>query len=248
MIKRLAANLILDSGIVINSYKFKKHLPVGKLQHSLNRLQEFEVDEVIILNTSHSSTPIRDFSMLMADIDSWHISTPLAYGGGIDCVSDAADVIKAGAERVVVSSNVFLREDKLVEICEYLGDQAVILHLPLQFVEGDVTIHGKHSMSLKHVINFLPDHWGGEIMFSFVENDGAQVPDWQNISSALGSVSSLRNIILAGGFSNAHDIGRGLSLNQVSALGIGNFLHRTELSIVNLKKNIDSRIELRRKI
>jgi cyclase len=248
MIKRLAANLILDSGIVINSYKFKKHLPVGKLQHSLKRLQEFEVDEVIILNTSHSSSPIRDFSVLMADMDSWHISTPLAYGGGIECVSEAAEVIKAGAERVVVSSNVFLREDKLVEICEYLGDQAVILHLPLQFVDGDISIHGKHSMSLKHAINFLPEHWGGEIMFSFVANDGAQIPDWQNISSALGSVSSLRNLILAGGFSNSLDIGRGLSLNQVSALSIGNFLHRTELSIVNLKKNIDSRVELRREL
>ena len=248
MIKRLAANLILDSGIVINSYKFKTHLPVGKLQYSLNRLQEFEVDEIIILNTSHSSSPIRDFNVLMADIDSWHISTPLAYGGGIDCVSDAADVIKAGAERVVVSSNVFLHDGKFLEICEYLGDQAVILHLPLQFIDDDIAIHGKESISLKHILDFLPGHWGGEIMFSFVANDGAKFPDWQNISLALARVPNLRNIILAGGFSNADDIGSGLSLNQVSALSIGNFLHRSELSIVNLKGNIDSRIELRREI
>jgi cyclase len=246
MIKRLSATLVLDSGLVVNSYNFKTHLPVGKLKYTLRRLQEFEIDEVVILNTSHSNSPIKDFNEILIDIDSWHIATPLAYGGGITCVGDAVEIVKAGAERVVVSSKLLLNSNVFFEICSYLGDQALILHLPLEFKANNVTVRGNSSISLKSIIGLLPNHWGGEIMFSFVANDGAKFPDWQNISTVLDAALGSKNLIFAGGFSNSEDISKGLDFEQVSAIAVGNFLHRIELSVINLKRNIDTKIELRR--
>jgi imidazole glycerol-phosphate synthase subunit HisF len=246
MIKRLSATLVLDSGLVVNSYNFKTHLPIGKLKFTLRRLQEFEIDEVVILNTSHSNTPIRDFNEILEDIDSWHIATPLAYGGGITYLKDAVEIIKAGAERVVISLKVLLDANEFFEICSYLGDQAVILHLPLEFEEGKLMVRGNSSISLKSIMGLLPDHWGGEIMFSFVANDGAKTPNWENISTALGVAIGSRNLILAGGFANAEDISQGFGFEQVSAIAVGNYLHQKELCVVNLKHNIGTEVEIRR--
>ncbi len=246
MVKRLSANLVLDSGLVVNSYTFKTHLPVGGLKFTLRRLQDLEVDEVIILNTSHSNDPVKDFNVILEDIDSWHIATPLSYGGGIKVLGDAVGIIKAGAERVVVSLNVLLDSDVFFEICSYLGDQALILHLPLEFKENKLVVRGNNSIGLKSIMDLLPNRWGGEIMFSFVANDGAKTPNWQNISTALDSTIGSTNIIISGGFTNSEDITRGLTLEQVSAVAVGNYLHQKELSVINLKRDVGTNIELRR--
>jgi imidazole glycerol phosphate synthase subunit HisF len=84
-------------------------------------------------------------------------------------------------------------------------------------------------------------------MLTCVESDGAKFPNWKSLSSVLQIVSKSRNIILAGGFSTPKDISKGLLFDQVSAVASGNFLHRIELSVVNLKKNVDTSIKLRRK-
>jgi cyclase len=247
VIKRLSALVVLDKDLVVNSYNFLEHLPVGKLKHTLKRLQDFEIDEVIILNTSHSVNAVDDFNKVFMDIDSWHFATPLAYGGGITCVKDAVEIIKAGAERVVISPKLLLESFVFLELCNYLGDQAVILHLPLEFDGNAITVRGINSMNLESILNHLPDHWGGEIMLTCVESDGAKFPNWKSLSSVLQIVSKSRNIILAGGFSTPKDISKGLLFDQVSAVASGNFLHRIELSVVNLKKNVDTSIKLRRK-
>jgi cyclase len=246
MIKRLSATIIVDSSLVVNSYNFEKHLPVGKLNYTLRRLQELEIDDVIILNTTHSEDPARDFRELLSPLDAWHISTPLSYGGGITNLNQATDIVKSGAERVVITPKLLVNSQVFSEICSYLGEQAVVLHLPLEFDSNNVFVKGNKPLDLKFVISLLPKHWGGEILLSFVANDGRKVPDWKNIEHALEQSCEFEGLVLTGGFASALDISKGLALNQVSAIGVGNFLHRTEISVTTLKRGIDREIQIRR--
>lgn len=246
MIKRLSAGLIIDSGLVVNSYGFRTHLPVGTLNHTLSRLQAFEVDDVVILNTTHSENPVGDFRELFSGLNTWHISTPLSYGGGINSVNEAAEIVKSGAERVVISAESLANPSIFPEICTYLGDQAVILHLPLVFEPNKVYVQGKSSLDLDSILDLLPENWGGEILLTFLANDGGQIPDWNAIEVALECFRGFRGLILAGGFATAKDVSRGLKLEQVSAVVVGNFLHRKELSIRNLKNDLSREIQIRR--
>jgi cyclase len=246
MIKRLSGTLILDSGLVVNSYNFLTHLPVGSLKHSLRRLQEFEIDDIILLNTTHSENPAEDFREILSEFDSWHISTPLSYGGGIKNVAHAVEIVKTGAERIVITSKLLLRSKVFSEICSVLGDQAVILHLPLVFDSNNVSVRNDSVTALETITKLIPKNWGGEILLTFAANDGEKMPNWEQIDLALAQSHGLQKLILAGGFSSASDISRGLNQNQVSAISVGNFLHRTELSIIKLKTAIDGKFSLRR--
>jgi imidazole glycerol-phosphate synthase subunit HisF len=246
MIKRLSATIIIDSGLVVNSYNFEQHLPVGKLNHTLRRLQDLEVDDVVVLNTTHSEDPSRDFRDLLSQLDTWHISTPLSYGGGITNVKQATEIVKSGAERVVVSSKLLVKSQVFSEICSYLGEQAVVLHLPLVFDSKRVVIKGDRRLELNSIISLLPKNWGGEILFSFVANDGKKEPNWRDVDAALRESSLFQGLIFAGGFASVSDISKGFKLDQVSAISVGNFLHRTEISVINLKQGIDRAIQIRR--
>jgi imidazole glycerol-phosphate synthase subunit HisF len=246
MIKRLSATIIVDSGLVVNSYNFEQHLPVGKLNHTLRRLQDLEIDDVIILNTTHSEDPAGDFRDFLSRLDTWHISTPLSYGGGIMSLNQAIDIVKSGAERVVITSKLLVNSKLFSEICSYLGEQAVVLHLPLEFESNNVYIKGNKQLELKSIFSLLPKHWGGEILLSFVANDGRKMPDWKNIEVALEQSCRFEGLVLTGGFACPADISQGLSLDQVSAIAVGNFLHRTEISVTTLKQGVDGEILIRR--
>jgi cyclase len=246
VIKRISASLIIDSGLLVNSYKFNKHLPVGKLNSTLHRLQELQIDDVVILNTTHTDDPVSDFRDIFRSVGNWHVSTPLAYGGGISNVNQALEIIKFGSERVVLSSKSLVNSEIFSGVCRILGDQAVILHLPLEINSGEVYLWGAYQIKLKAVLELLPKDWGGEVMFSFVTSDGEKMPNWEDISATLNETKSIRSIVLAGGFASAEDIEHGLAQEKVVAVAVGNYLHRTELSVFRLKQGVDLSLKLRR--
>jgi cyclase len=245
MIKRIAANLVIDSNYVVNAYGFKIHLPVGRLKYSLIRLQELGIDEINILNTTHSDSPSNDINLLLNGFDDLHISTPLAYGGGISNLNDATQVIKNGVERVIISPKIFFNQEVFGSLCNNLGDQAIVLHLPIKNTENGLIINGYTAEKLSDLIRYIPKNWGGEILITFVNNDGKFKPDWEDINNALRIFNGNSNLILSGGFACYSDIALGLNLRQVSSISVGNYLHRIENSVYKIKNNLNTSIEIR---
>jgi imidazole glycerol phosphate synthase subunit HisF len=245
MIKRIGAVVIVDSGLVVNAYNFSKHLPVGRLKFTVKRLQELKVDEIIILNSSHSNSPVTDFRDLYADFSSWHVATPIAYGGGIVSKSQARSIIKDGADRIVVSAAVLISGLELLEIGEILGEQAIILHLPIVSSGDDLKVLNFENIPLDSLLAMIPKNWGGEVLLSIVENDGAKFSNLEVIQECLEKLGETTRVILSGGFNRTEDILMGLKARAVQAVAIGNFLHRTEVSIPFLKESICDEVQTR---
>lgn len=245
MIKRITAALILDSSLIINAYKFTRHLPVGNLKFTVERLQELRVDEIIILNSSHTDDPHADFRKMYDDLDSLHISTPIAYGGGIISRIQAADIVKSGADRIVVSARVLFSGEELAGIGDVLGEQAIIIHLPIILQGSEFKVLNFEDASFDSIIDKIPQNWGGELLLSIVDRDGAETPNWDLVESALPKLGNSMRVILCSGFSKPEDILRGLEVEMVQAVAIGNFLHRTEVSISFIKKSLATRVQVR---
>ena len=52
--KRVAASLVVNNGIVVQSINFKKYLPVGKPDIAIEFLNQWGIDEIIFLDISAS--------------------------------------------------------------------------------------------------------------------------------------------------------------------------------------------------
>jgi imidazole glycerol phosphate synthase subunit HisF len=245
VIKRIAGLLLLDGGMVINSYGFKTHLPVGKLRPSLLRLQELKIDEIIILNTDHSVSPEKDFISLYSDFHSWHVSTPISYGGGISNLDQAKSVIRDGADRVVVSLKTLLDQQTFFDLGDSLGEQAIIVHLPLYKQNSGIYVQNSNNLLLKKVLELFPEDWGGEILVTAIINDGALNPDWDLMRESSVLIGDSRRLILSGGFASFEDILDGLKMENVESISIGNLLHRMELSVVHIKNFVSREVGTR---
>jgi cyclase len=245
VIKRIAGLLLLDGGMVINSYGFKTHLPVGKLRPSLLRLQELKIDEIIILNTDHSVSPEEDFRSLYSDFHSWHVSTPISYGGGISNLDQAKSIIRDGADRVVVSLKTLLDEQTFFDLGDSLGEQAIIVHLPLYKQNSGIYVQNSSNLLLEKVLELFPEDWGGEILVTAIFNDGALNPDWDLIRESSVLFGDSRRLILSGGFASFEDILDGLKMKNVESVSIGNLLHRMELSVVHIKNFVSLEVGIR---
>ena len=245
MLKRIGASLIIDGKILVNSYNFERHLPVGKLIYTVSRLQEFGVDEILILNTSHSANPASDFEELLKEVNNFNLSTPIAYGGGIKSHFDANSVIRLGADRVVISLKTLFDQQAFFKINELLGEQAAILHLPISVTGEWVHVFRYEEFSLHQIASKIPMNWGGEILISSVQQDGAKFPNLQLFDKCVMQLGAKHKYIFTSGFSAPNDILIALENDYVNSVAIGNFLHRSELSIRKIKKEISPRIEVR---
>jgi len=52
--KRIIATVIVKDGIVVQSKNFNKYLPVGKISVSLEFLDKWGIDEIVLLDISAS--------------------------------------------------------------------------------------------------------------------------------------------------------------------------------------------------
>lgn len=126
--KRLVGVVPVKDGQVVKSYGYRFWRPAGRLRTALRNLDRWQVDEILVLDISRRTEP--DPSVVR-EIRSAHISTPLAYGGGIRKKEDVSLLLAAGCERFVLETLLFESPERLVDIAGKIGAQALIASLPI---------------------------------------------------------------------------------------------------------------------
>lgn len=241
--KKIVASILVRNQIVVNSTNFEKYRPIGTLEQILPRLQEWEVDEINVMNITHSQNPLGDFQQLFSEELLSTIHTPLAYGGGITSQSSAETVIAAGCERVILSGSKWTpTESRRISI--NLGDQAILIHLPLIRSGRRIVLH-QRTDTIQEYFQNIPEDWGGELFLKDKDMDGA-VARFDFFTEITNLAKNLETPILVGGGISSIEDSRGLlELPYVRGVVIGSWLNRDELVIPRLKKSIHSPINLR---
>ncbi len=232
--KKIVASVLVKDSIVVNSVGFSTYRPVSKLAHTLIRLQEWEIDEISVLNLSHSAKPIEDFNNLFSQELLSVIRTPLSYGGGIDSALKAESIIAAGCERVVLSGRACFPET-YKDISANIGDQAILIHL---LAKSDMTTQiGNRTINLFEYLSSIPNDWGGEIYLKHWEMDGgsAKIEFFQNLKIDFRHLKT--PIIIGGGICTVEQAQYLMELPWVKGLVIGNWLNRHELILPKLKNS-----------
>ena len=238
--KRIIGVLTVLDGICVQSFAYKRYLPLGRVEFQVENLCRWGVDEILIRvinSTRNVSAPNLD---LLNKIGSMGINTPLIYGGGIRSCEDALEVIHAGGDRICFDALIHDNPLRISEISEKLGAQAMIGVLPLSYINNRLKWYDYRS-------NFI-----GEISDKCLEIchpsivSEIMVVDWQSDGKMNGFnpkiVSELPfegcRIIASGGISEISQISSLLKSEKISAVAIGNFLNYKEHSIQNYKKGV----------
>ena len=143
--KRLVGVVTVKDGQVVKSYGYRFWRPAGGLRTALMNLDRWLVDEILVLDVSgRSQVDLRVIEQIRAS----RISTPLIYGGGIRTVDDVDRLLASGCERFVLETMLFQFPDRVTQLADKVGEQALIASLPLCRVSDEWHVAPEYSKPL----------------------------------------------------------------------------------------------------
>lgn len=230
---RLIAVLILRDGQVVQSVRFK-HTNVihSDAIHAVEAFNKWSVDEIVMLNVSRSVETKAEFADIVENI-SRKCFVPLSVGGWITDENYAQQLLRAGADKLVINT-IFQDNPRLVNtLSQRYGRQCIVASMDVRKKSDDepATVHVDRGA---RDTGETPKFWAekvvkmgaGEIFFNSVDHDGARKGyDCDTLGSIAKSVDV--PVIAFGGVFRWKHLVEGIEAGA-DAVAVANQFHYTE--------------------
>jgi cyclase len=239
--KRIIGVITVKKGLAVQSFGYRRHLPLGKPEILAENLDRWGSDEIILQcidRSVHEQGP--DFALLER-VAKMGLGTPIIFSGGIRTVEEGVRVIQAGADRLCIDAMLKDAPEVVNELSERLGAQAIIAAFPLSIESGQLVSYDYRLRSCA-----MLDDKAISLLCKKVVSE-ALIIDWKNEGINGGFDFELLErfplkdvpLIAFGGLGNATFLRRALDFQQVTAAAIGNALNYRENAITAFKHELD---------
>lgn len=233
--KRLIGVVTVRNGIAVQSFGYRRWLPLGRPEVLVENLDRWGADE-ILLQCTDRGVQGPDYALLDR-VSRLGLSTPLIYAGGVSTAEHAVRVVKTGADRVCIDSLLHDNPDAVTALAEPLGAQALVASMPMSMENRQLCWLDFRKGSLKPlapaVIDILQRKVISEVMVIDWRHEGYPTAFDETLLRSFSLAGVPR--IAFGGISTPEQIRSLLSMPDVVAVAIGNFLNYREHAIQLLK-------------
>jgi imidazole glycerol-phosphate synthase subunit HisF len=174
---RIIPCLLVQGGRLVKTVGFGPGKYVGDPLNAVRIFNEKSVDELMVIDidaTAKGTEP--DYRLL----ESLAVESrmPLAYGGGIRSVAQAARIVQLGVEKIAVSSAAIADPSLVGAIAEHLGRQSVVVVLDVRrgadgvarvFTHNGTRATGRGVTDLAREMEAAG---AGEIVLNSIDRDG----------------------------------------------------------------------------
>jgi cyclase len=238
--KRLVGVVTVRQGLAVQSFGYRRYLPLGRPEVLVENLDRWGADEILLQCIDRTASGHGPDLDLLQRVASLGLSTPLIYSGGIRDHRDGVEVVRLGADRVVVDALLWSGSLEIERLARELGTQAVIGHMPVGLDSGVLVWRDYRNKDSRCLISLdgldatLP--WLSEIMLTDWTHEGSPAA----FDESIPDLFPRRDIplILFGGLSEPLQLQRVLQRDNVVAAAVGNFLCYREHAIQHLKREI----------
>jgi cyclase len=239
--KRLIGVVTVKDGLAVQSFGYRRYLPLGKPEVLVQNLDRWGADEILVQCIDRTRAGLGPDLDVLGRISKLGIATPLIYAGGISHRADAVKVISHGADRIMLDAMLMDAPHSVEDLARELGTQAVIAHLPARMTEvGLVALdyRNRTERTLDQWLKRVSIDWISEVMVSDWQNEGTPGSFDERLLDITQHIN--KPLLCFGGISVANQIQRVLAHTQVVAAGVGNFLNYREQAVQSLKKELIS--------
>lgn len=234
---RIIGVLNILNGNVVQSFNFDKYLPIGKPEISLNYLDQWGIDEIILLDINKKNYK-NNFNMAkFLSKSAARCNTPIAAGGGVRTILDIEKLIFNGADKVVINSHGHNNTKLFEEGSNKFGNQAIVASIDVRKVNNEYVCYthsGNNKKSiLKDTIKEAENSGAGEIFINSIDRDGTKTGFDKQLISYAKKYTSVP-LTICGGAGKASHFNSVLRF-KISGIAAGNFFHFSEHSVISLK-------------
>ena len=239
--KRLIGVVTVRNGWAVQSFGYRRYLPLGRPECLVENLDRWGADEILVQVIDRSIDDQGPDFDLLARLGRLGLETPLIYGGGIATSDHAVRAIQSGADRVTVDHVLHRAPDEVRRMSARLGAQALIAAVPVRFADTVMRRDYRARQCLPFgddVPALIADRAVSELMLI----------DWQNEGGTTGfepcRLADLPcpdvPLILFGGFADPLTTQRFLEHPAVAAVAVGNLFAYREHAYQTYKRAVAS--------
>jgi cyclase len=255
--KRVIPVLLHKEGWLVQSKNFSEYKKLGNAQMAVQRLSDWDSDELIYLDisrrptftTNRSDTAAPEYENLAELLHEVAkvARMPVTIGGGIRTLNDIESRLKAGADKISINRGALANPLLIDKASREFGSQCIVVSVDYLEVEGLRRLSGvdseKSVSNSKDLTNWLlriQDAGAGEILLNSVTRDGNKcgydIEYLDEVSSKLKIP-----IIACGGAGNWEHLAEVLSKTAVDAVAAANIFHFQDQSVYLARKHLFSK-------
>lgn len=238
--KRLIGVVTVKDGWAVQSFGYRRYLPLGRPEVLVENLDRWGADEILLQCIDRSAQGAGPDFKLLERVSHKGLSTPLIYAGGIRTVADGIAVTKAGADRICVDSLLHDDTQVVADLSEPLGAQAIIGAFPLAMENGAVLWLDHRSVARKsltpEVLALLRSGTISEALIIDWQHEGMPGGFDMSLLTAFPGISV--PLIAFGGLSDVQQLRSVLQSSRTVAAAIGNFLSYREHAVQTYKQQL----------
>lgn len=176
--KRIISCLDIRDGRTVKGINFIDMRDAGDPVELARRYVEQGVDELVFLDITATSEKRKTRIALVEKIAA-EINIPFTVGGGIRSLEDAANIIRAGADKVTINSAAIKQPSLITQIAERYGSQCVVVAVDIKLIDNEWLVFanaGKIATALKAVdwAKQVEISGAGEILLTSMNHDGTK--------------------------------------------------------------------------
>lgn len=225
---------------LIKTKQFENPRMVGNPVQSARVYNSRGVDELVFLDIFATAQKRKINLKLVADVIK-ECYMPVAIGGGITSVQDINNLLKIGADKVVIKTMAFLDTNFIKEAVSFFGSQCISIAVDVIKSDKGYTIYNKLDLeiSLDDFLTKMIHCKVGEFLVNSVDNDGLMNGFDTDLMNYVLSKTQIPVVALGGGGKMEH-YNELFSKTSVKAVGSASIFHFTQFTPLDIKNELKS--------
>lgn len=223
---------------LVKTKQFSNPRMVGNPVQAARVYNQRGVDELVFLDIFASEQKRKINLKLVADVIK-ECYMPVAIGGGISTIEDITNLLKIGADKVVIKTKALTDTGFVKEVVNIFGSQCITIAVDAIKVDNGYKIHNKIGIELS-LYDFIQSMMAcevGEFVVTSVDNDGMMNGfDCDLVNYVLAKTNI--PVIAVGGGGDMKHYRELFCKTKTEAVGSASIFHFTQYTPLDIKNEI----------
>lgn len=235
---RLIPILTFNGVSLVKTKQFKNPRTIGNPIQTARVYNARKVDELAFIDIKATDEERKiNLGIVKKVIDECFM--PVSIGGGISSFDDISDLLKIGADKVIIKSVAIKNPDFIKSAVLYFGSQCISISVDVIKKKGGYFIYSKYSENLKlnHFIAIMNEMNVGEFIINSVDNDGMMCGYDYHLYTHIQSLTS-KPLVALGGVSKPSDFISLVDCGFNGGLAAASIYHFTQYTPNDVKREL----------
>lgn len=242
MTRRLIARLDVKGDNVVRGMHLEGLRIVGQPEELAARYAEAGIDEIVFIDTV-ASLYGRNSMLPVVERTAERVFIPMTVGGGIRTVENVRDMLRAGADKVMLNSGAVRNPQVITDIATRFGSQCVVISIEVVrsapnkwavMIENGRETTGLDALEWAKKVHSLG---AGEILITSIDADGMRKGCDLELTRTIAEAVPIP-VIASGGPGKVEHVVSAFQQGKADAVALGTLLHFKLSDVRSIKQGL----------